>query len=210
MDYQSHTLSQYIKELASGAPTPGGGSGAALIGATGAALVSMVGNLTIGRKKYAAVESDMRQIVEAAGKLQEELLALVTEDTEVYGVVMSAYKLPRSTDEEKAARQAAIEEGLRHACSVPLRTAEACIKILELAIPAAQKGNTNAVSDAAVGGHAAHAALLSALLNVRINLVNLPDDEWKAQTTARVEQLAAQGAKLAQEVQDITDRILGE
>lgn len=209
MQYDDTSLKQYLEELAGGAATPGGGSAAALIGATGAALVSMVGNLTIGRKKYAAVEAEMQDLVSASCALKDRLLALVSEDTEVFQVVMAAYKLPKATAEEQAARQLAIDDSLRTACGVPLKIAEAAIEVLRLAAQAAEHGNINAVSDAAVGSLGAHAALYSGLLNVRINLKSLPQDAWWQQTLARVETMEQQGDELNQTVQKISRIKLG-
>jgi formiminotetrahydrofolate cyclodeaminase len=208
MKYHDYTLSQYLHELASGDATPGGGSAAALVGALGAALVSMVGNLTVGRKKYAAVEPEMHEMVQAVGKLQEQLLVLVSEDTQVFNAVMAAYQLPKGTDEEKQARSLAINEALRTACSVPLRIADASISVLELAKLAAERGNINAVSDAAVGSIAAHAALQSALLNVRINLKSLPADDWSKQTQERVAEQLRKGDALNKLVQTIASEKL--
>lgn len=204
MKYDSYALNQYLSELASGDATPGGGSAAALIGALGAALVAMVGNLTIGRKKYAAVEDQMHELVQSVSKLEEQLLALVSEDTEVFNLVMAAYRMPKASEEEKQAREAAINESLRTACSVPLRIADASIAVLELAKLAAEQGNINAISDAAVGSIAAHAALQSALLNVRINLKSLPKDDWSAQTCGRVASLTRQGEALNKAVQTVS------
>lgn len=209
MKYHAYTLDQYVRELAGGEATPGGGSAAALVGTLGAALVSMVGNLTIGRKKYAAVQEQMEQLIADAVRVQEEMLNLVSEDTEVFEMVMAAYKLPKATDEEKAHRQDAINEALRTACSVPLRTADAAIRVLRLARFAAEHGNTNAISDAAVAGLTAQASLESALLNVRINLKALPQDDWSGQTATRVHSLRAEGASLLSEVITISDRVLG-
>ncbi len=206
--FDQHTINQYVHELAGGDPTPGGGSAAALIGALGAALVSMVGNLTVGRKKYAAVEAEMQEMIQSVGKLQEQLLLLCSQDTEAYDMVMAAYKLPKATAEEKAARKQAIDESLRAACGVPLQIADAAIGVLRLAEQAGKQGNVNAISDAAVGGIAAHAALHSALLNVRINLKSLPQDGWAEQTAARVAELVQQGNQLHQTVQCICDEKL--
>ena len=208
MKYHKYTLEQYVAELSGGDATPGGGSAAALIGTLGAALVSMVGHLTVGRKKYAAVEGDMQEMNAAVAKLQGRLLELVSEDTEAFETVMAAYRLPKATDEEKAQRKVAIDEALRTACAVPLTAADTALEVLRWAKLAAEKGNTNAVSDAAVGGYAAMTALQSALLNVRINLNMLPADDWSAQTRERVASLTSQGQALLDEVVAITDRIL--
>lgn len=204
MKFHDYTLNRYLHELAGGDATPGGGSAAALIGSIGAALVSMVGNLTVGRKKYAIVEAEMQAMVQAVSKLQEQLLVLCSDDTDAYDTVMAAYKLPKSTAEEQTTRKLAIDESLRAACAVPLAIAAASIEVLQLAQQAAENGNINAVSDAAVGGIAAHAALQSALLNVHINLKSLPKDDWSAQTTERVTALERQGDELHRTVQTVS------
>ncbi len=170
------TIRDYLDQLASGAPTPGGGAAAALTGAQGAALVSMVCNLTIGKKKYADVEAEMKDVLQKSESLRAKLTDLIDEDAAAFDKVSEAYGMPKSTEEEKAARRAAIQEALKIAEAVPMRTVEACLDVIRLAIIAAEKGNKNVVSDAAVAGILGHAGLLSAADNVRINL-NLIKDE---------------------------------
>ncbi len=206
--FDQYTLRAYHDALAGKGATPGGGSAAAVIGGLGAALVSMVANLTAGRKKFAAVEEDMQHLLGEAAKLQETMLSLVSEDTVAFDGVMAAYALPKTTDAEKEQRQQAVWEGYRGACQVPLSVATHALAVLKLAVVAAEKGNPNAVSDAAVAGFAAHAALHSALLNVRINVKNLPNDDWTQQTMEQVEQLLSAGDALQAQVQEITDSIL--
>lgn len=206
--FDQYTLRAYQDELAGKGATPGGGSAAAVIGGLGAALVSMVANLTAGRKKFAAVEADMQHLMVEAAKLQETMLRLVSEDTVAFDGVMAAYALPKATAEEKEKRQQAIWAGYREACQVPLSVATNAVEILKLAIVAAEKGNAHAVSDAAVAGFAAHAALNSALLNVRINVNYLPRDAWTQATVAQVDELLREGDALQARVQAITDSIL--
>lgn len=206
--FDQYTLRAYHDALAGKGATPGGGSAAAVIGGLGAALVSMVANLTAGRKKFAAVEEDMQQLLAETTKLQETMLRLVSEDTVAFDGVMDAYALPKTTEAEKEHRQQAVWAGYRAACEVPLSVATHALEILKLAIIAAEKGNANAVSDAAVAGFAAHAALNSALLNVRINVKYLPDDAWTQSTMAKVNQLLSEGEALQVKVQAITDSIL--
>ena len=170
------TLRDYLDRLASGAPTPGGGAAAALTGAQGAALVSMVCNLTIGKKKYADVEEEMKEVLAKSESLRAKLTDLIDEDAAAFDKVSEAYGMPKGTDEEKAARRAAIQEALKVAEAVPMETVEACLEVIRLAIVVAEKGNKNVVSDAAVAGILGHAGLLSAADNVRINL-NLIKDE---------------------------------
>lgn len=207
-EFDRFTLREYHEALAGKGATPGGGSAAALIGGLGAALVAMVANLTAGRKKFAAAEADMQHLLTEAAELQDTMLRLVSEDTVAFDGVMAAYALPKATDEEKAVRQQAVWAGYRDACQIPLKVATHSLEILRLAITAAEKGNPNAVSDAAVAGLAAHAALCAALLNVRINLKSLPADDWTEHTRAQVADLLKQGQSLHQEVQNITDSIL--
>ncbi|NLW17798.1 MAG: cyclodeaminase/cyclohydrolase family protein [Firmicutes bacterium] len=206
--FDQYTLRAYHDALAGKGATPGGGSAAAVIGGLGAALVSMVANLTAGRKKFAAVEEEMQHLLAEATRLKDTMLRLASEDSVAFDGVMAAYALPKTTEEEKERRQQAVWEGYRSACQVPLAVAKHAIEILKLAIVAAEKGNPNAVSDAAVAGFAAYAALNSALLNVRINVKYLPDDEWTRDMLQQVEQLISEGNALQEKVQAITDSIL--
>jgi formiminotetrahydrofolate cyclodeaminase len=135
----------------------------------------MVAGLTVGRKKYAAVDADMKRLAIDAAALGRELSALVPRDSAAYGVVMSAYQLPKETPEQQATRQAAIDEALLGAAQVPLETAQACARVAALATVAAGKGNTNAVSDAGVATLLAEAACRGAVYNVRINVAALSD-----------------------------------
>ncbi|HEY3283148.1 MAG TPA: cyclodeaminase/cyclohydrolase family protein [Armatimonadota bacterium] len=170
------TLDTFLEELASSAPTPGGGSSAALLGALGAALVSMVCNLTLGKEKYAGVQAQAEQLLSEAERLRARLTALVQEDVEAFGGLSAAYKLPRLEAEQKRARSAAIQRALLSACEVPLETAEACSQVLALCKPAAEIGNSQAVSDAGVAAASARAGLESAALNVEINLSVIKDE----------------------------------
>ena len=181
------TIGHFLDELASGAPTPGGGAAAALEAALGAALVSMVCNLTIGREKYRAYEQTMMEARAAAEELRAQALALVAEDSASYSAVGAAYALPRGSDEEKAARQARIQEALKGATDVPLRTVALAARVIELCHQIVDGANTNAISDVGVGALSARAALDGAALNVKINLALIKDEEFKAATAARME-----------------------
>jgi formiminotetrahydrofolate cyclodeaminase len=168
-------VSQFLDALASSAPAPGGGSAAALSGALGAALVSMVCNLTLGKKKYADVQDEIAALVEQSEDLRNKLTELLEADVQVYTGVSNAYKMPRKTSEEKAARSAAIQEALKDAAKVPMQVAEACAQVLGLCTPAAELGNVNVVSDAGVAALMAEAGLRSAALNVIININAIKD-----------------------------------
>jgi formiminotetrahydrofolate cyclodeaminase len=171
------TLNDFLSELSSDAPTPGGGSVAALSGALGAALSSMVANLTIGKKKYADVEDEIRAVLAKTEGLRLELTELMAEDAAAFDKVMDAMKLPKETDEEKAARTEAMQAALVDAAMVPLAVMEKCVEVIGLAKVAAEKGNKNAVSDAGVAALMGRAGAHAAKLNVMINLgwINAPE-----------------------------------
>lgn len=192
------TLREYLDQLASAAPTPGGGAAAALTGAQGAALVSMVCNLTVGKPKFADVEADMRQVLERSEALRSRLLALADEDATAFGRVSEAYRLPKETPEQKATRRAAIQEALKGAEAVPMQVMEACLDVMRLAVTAAAKGNPNVVSDAAVAGILAHAGLLSAADNVRINLKFIKDEAFVQTESERLHRLLAEAEAVRQ------------
>ncbi len=158
-----------LDRLASTDPTPGGGSAAAWAGATGAALVAMVGGMDKTRTGDADERKRLDQARARAETAGAALRSLVDEDAHAYDAVMAAYRLPKGTDDEKAARKAAIQAALERATEVPLRTAEGCLAVLEAAVQAAADGNPNALSDALTGGALAWAGLKGALANVRIN-----------------------------------------
>lgn len=162
--------------------TPGGGAVAAVAGAMGAALVSMVANLTVGRKKYAAVEGEMQALLAEATTLQAQLLELADRDQAAFAAVMEAYKLPKDSPE----RPAAVEQAYQGACLVPLETARLCARVVELCALAAEKGNPNAKSDAESGAHLARAALRSARENVLINLKEITDPAFRARMEAEL------------------------
>lgn len=188
------TLQGFLDALASGESTPGGGGAAALTGSQAAALLSMVLNFTVGRKKYADVEAEMQAILARTESLRAELLALVDADAEAFGVVVATYSMPKATDEEKAARTAAMQEGMKGAAKVPFQVAEKCLELLRLAEPVGAKGNPTVVSDAATSLYLAQSALNSGLLNVEINLKYIKDDEFNREWAAKVADLRAAAA----------------
>lgn len=169
------TTAGFLDALASGEPTPGGGGAAALMGAMGAALISMVCNLTVGKKGYEAVEEDMRELLGQAEALRATLQEMVSDDASAFDRLMSAYRLPKGTDEEKVYRAAAIQNGLKGATQAPLECARAAAEVIRLAARAVDRGNTNVISDVGVGALAGWAALRSAALNVNINVPQLKD-----------------------------------
>ncbi len=182
-------VTTFLDQLASNAPAPGGGGAAALGGAMGAALVSMVCNLTVGKKRFADVETEMRDMLDRAEALRHELQQLAEADVEAFNRLSAAYKLPRTTESDTAIRRDAIQESLRRATEVPLRTARAAAAILPLCPPVAERGNQAAVSDIGVAALFAHAAVRSALLNVEINLQLLEDRIYIRQVRSEVVRL---------------------
>ena len=174
------SIQDFLDQLASGAPTPGGGSAAAVVGATGAALLSMVCNLTIGKKAYADVEDEMKAALARTEALRARLQGMVQADIDVFKHVMSAYGLPRTTDEEKAERTRAIQAALKEATLIPLECARACAEVIAVSRFVAESGNKQVVSDAGVGVVAAYAALRSAALNVYINTASITDAAFAA------------------------------
>jgi formiminotetrahydrofolate cyclodeaminase len=175
IEIKDKSIQDYIDELASKAPTPGGGSAAAVMGAQAAALISMVCNLTIGKPKYAEVEVEMRALLEKSEALRETLTGMIKADVEVFDRLMATYGLPKDSDEEKAVRSAAIQAVLKEATLVPLACACACADTMALSKIAADKGNLAVISDAGVAVMAGYGALKSAALNVYINAGGLKD-----------------------------------
>ncbi|HEU4996201.1 MAG TPA: glutamate formimidoyltransferase, partial [Gemmatimonadaceae bacterium] len=162
------SLGGFVASVAAPTPAPGGGTVAALAGALGAALAQMVAGLTVGKKKYAAVEPEMKEIALQASGLVNELTSLMKRDADAYTAVMAAYKLPDEPEAAAASRKEAIAKALIGAAEVPLETARACVRVLELAAAVAARGNTNAVSDAGVAALLSEAACKGAVYNVRI------------------------------------------
>tara|TARA_A100001037_G_C15038507_1_gene584344 strand:+ start:240 stop:866 length:627 start_codon:yes stop_codon:yes gene_type:complete len=181
------SVQSFLDKLASNAATPGGGSAAAVLGAMGAGLLSMVCNLTIGKKAYAEVEDEMKGALAEAESLRTQLQANVQADIDAFEQVMSAYAMPRGSDEERAARSAAIQSALKTATLVPLECARACGEVIALAGTVAEKGNKQVVSDAGVGVVAAHAALRSAALNVYINTASINDEAFATEQLEALE-----------------------
>jgi len=191
----------FLERLGSSDPVPGGGSAAALAAAMGAALVAMVAELTIGRPAYAEHDETTRRLRFDALDRRTELLDLAQQDADAYDVVVRARHLPKDSEAEKAARNSALEAAMLEAARIPLRAAVVASEVLDLAERIAPIGNRNAVSDAGVAAQLAAAGLRGALLNVRINLPYLAEDEPMRATApaevARLEALAAKGEQAA-------------
>ena len=203
------TLSGFVTAVASSSPMPGGGSVAAHVGALGAALAEMVAGLTIGRKKYVAVDSEMKELAARAVTLGARLAALVKEDSDSYALVSAAYKLPKETPVQVAARDAAIQAALMKAAAVPLETARACVAVAKLAAACAQRGNTNAVSDAGVAALLAEAACKGSAYNVRINVSSMSDPHAGRKLADEAAALVHECASAAIDAQSAVERAIG-
>lgn len=190
------TVDGFVQITSSEEPAPGGGSVSALAGALAAALAEMVARLTVGRERYAAAEEEMQQVLREAGAIKEELVAAIQKDSSSFEQYMAALALPKNTEEEKAARREAMQEGLKAAAQVPLGVARSAARILPLAQAAVARGNGNAVTDALVAAMMARTAVLGALFNVKINLSSIRDEAFVQELSreaAALEQAALEG-----------------
>jgi glutamate formiminotransferase / formiminotetrahydrofolate cyclodeaminase len=171
----SESEQTFLDQLASGTPTPGGGYAGAIVGATAAALATMVARLTVGKKKYASVESQMWPIIDRAEKLRDGLTAAAAEDSAAFEELLAVNKLPKDSPEQITARNSALERATLHAAQVPLSVAQKIIEVFELLVTVAAVGNLNAISDAGSGIALARAAFTCAKLNIKTNLASLKD-----------------------------------
>lgn len=174
------SLHDFLDQLASDAPTPGGGTAAAVAGAMGASLAAMVAALTLTRDKYAAVHDAVRRIAQAAGDARLQFIDLAREDTEAYNLVLAARRLAKDTPEQKETREKAIEAANRKATEIPMRTAALAARILAILPELVEKGNPNAASDAGSAALLLEAAAESALLNVGVNLSGITNPAFVA------------------------------
>ena len=203
------TVTQFLDELPSNSPAPGGGSVAALAGAAGAALASMVCSLTIGKKKYAEVQDEMKAVVEQTELLRRELTQLIDKDTEAFNAVMAAFGLPKGTEQEMATRSAAIQEATKAATLVPLSVMRTCEKALLHTRIVAQKGNKNSASDVGVAALMLQAGCAGAALNVRINLSGLRDAAFVQKIAQQSGEIILNVEKTAREVLTEVEKSLG-
>ena len=199
MEMMERTCSQFLAELASKAPTPGGGGTAALVGAAGVALGNMVGNLTTGKKKYAAVEEKIQALNAKAETLRKELEALVQEDAEAFAPLAAAYGLPKDTPEQAADKERVMETALTRAALVPIKIMQKCLEGITLAYSYAVDGSTMAISDAGCAAVLCKAALQAASLNVFVNTKLMTNREFATALEHTAEQLLDAGTSYADE-----------
>jgi glutamate formiminotransferase/formiminotetrahydrofolate cyclodeaminase len=203
------SVKDFARETASESPAPGGGSVSAAMGAFGAALATMVANLSAHKRGWDGRWKEFSDVAEKGQAVMNELVALVDEDTAAFNRIMDALGLPKGTPEEKAARAAALEEATLYAATVPLRTMEASLKALPLALEMARNGNPASASDAGVAALAALAAIRGAALNVRINAAGLADKSAAAPLLARAAEIVAEGETLQTQVLEAVNANIG-
>lgn len=203
------TVNDFVNEVSIETPAPGGGSVAALSGSLGAALCSMVCNLTCTKRRMnPELKEELISVAERAQELQKRLLLAVDRDTSAFNEVIAAKRMPKSTDEEIAVRDAAIQAGFKEAANVPLRTAEDCLALFPLSSTSASKGNPASITDSAVSAIMAYGGLLGAILNVRINLGSITDDEYRNAMEEKLIQLEGQGKKKLEIVLQTSNEII--
>lgn len=196
MGYATKGCDEFVEVLSSKAPVPGGGGASALVGAVGAALCNMVGNLTVGKKKYADVEEELRGLMEQVTEIQNRFLQLIDEDAEGFVPLAKAYGLPSGTEEEKAKKAEIMEKCLNDACGVPMEIMENCCRAIDLIEIFAAKGSVLAVSDAGVAAACCRAALKGASLNIYINTKSMKDRKRGDELNQKCdEMIAVYGAK---------------
>ncbi|MEE8565241.1 MAG: glutamate formimidoyltransferase, partial [Candidatus Thermoplasmatota archaeon] len=199
----SLNIKQFLTELASSSPAPGGGSVAALSGALSAALSAMVCNLTIGKEKYIDIEKDIKISLKKIEKIREQLTDLIDLDTNAFNDVIKAFKMPKKTDEEIERRKNAIQNGYKNAAMIPFKTAKTCQKILDIAQLLAEKGNKNSITDVAVSALMANTGLKSAILNVKINLGSINDKNYVKELSKNLSEIEKQGDIQTEKIMNI-------
>ncbi|MEG0308375.1 MAG: cyclodeaminase/cyclohydrolase family protein [Clostridium sp.] len=198
------TIREFIDELGSNSPAPGGGSVAALCASLGSALSSMVFNLTVGKKVYEALSAEEKELVDkylvVSSSQKDEFLDLMNEDTEAFNGVMAAFKMPKETDEEKANRSAKIQDGYKAATQVPLKVARKAYEVYEGILVCVKYGNKNAISDGGVAALLIQSAVEGAIMNVKINLSSIKDEAYNEEIRKELKSLSENGMKKQQEI----------
>lgn len=202
------SCNEFLQELSSKAPVPGGGGASAYVGAIGTALGSMVGNLTLGKKKYMDVEEDIKELLEKSDTVISNLKTLAERDAEVFYPLSQAYGLPQNTEEEKSAKDAALQQALTAATMVPLEIAEYCLKAIDLHEEFARKGTRIAISDVGVGAAFCKAALQGAKLNVLINTRIMKNKDLKEKIECRLKEIENEGISKADNIIRYVEELL--
>ncbi|WP_017414676.1 cyclodeaminase/cyclohydrolase family protein [Clostridium tunisiense] len=198
------TVREFVEELGSNSPAPGGGSVAALASSLASALSAMVFNLTVGKKAYASLNDEEKALVdkhlEITDKSKDEFLDLMNKDVEAFNSVMAAFKLPKETEEEKAIRSEKIQEGYKGAIAIPLEVARKTFNLYDSILVSVKYGNKNAISDGGVAALMTQSAIEGAILNVKINLSSIKDEEYKTAMEKEIERLSNEGLKRKEEI----------
>jgi len=200
MKFTEKTCTEFVTALSAKTPVPGGGGASAMVAAIGMALGNMVGNYTVGKKKYADVEVDIYELMKKADLLQTDFLYLVEEDAIAFEPLSKAYTLPKETEVEKQKKAEIMEEALKIACAVPLKIMEKCCAAIDLFIDFAKKGSIIAISDAGVGVILCKAALQGASLNVFINTKSMKDTEYAKACNQQAETMLEEYVPLAESI----------
>lgn len=202
------TVEEFIKETASSSPAPGGGSVCALTGALGAALSSMVGQLSVKKDIDEKSRQKIEDLMARAKNLQDELKMCIDKDTDAFNGVLSSLKMPKGTDEEKRVRTQAVQESLKLASELPYKTALLCLEVMKISIEMLKTGTRNASSDASVSGFLAYASLNGALYNVKINLNSIKDEEFVLGRNEKIHELSEESEALLIEIKNISSEII--
>lgn len=200
MNLAQKNCTEFVEVLASKAAVPGGGGAAALVGAIGTALGSMVCNLTIGKKKYAQYEEEVKDILKEAGEIEAQLLKMIDDDAENFLPLSKAYGIKASTPEEKAEKDRVLQSALKKACEVPIQIVKTAYKAIKLHERLVDKGSRLAISDVGVGVQCLRAALISGQLNVIININSITDEEYVKKVGEETKKLVEEGTKIADQV----------
>jgi glutamate formiminotransferase/formiminotetrahydrofolate cyclodeaminase len=199
------TIKEFLSELASNSPAPGGGSVAALSGALGAALSSMVCNLTIGKEKYIDSQDEIKKVLNKGERLRKKLTKLIDKDTEAFNDLMKAFKMPKENEEQKNIRSKAIQEGYRLAANVPFETAKTCEEILDITFIVTKKGNQSSITDAVMSAIMAKVGVEGAILNVKINLGSIKDEKFVKNINIQIEKLQKNASNKTAEILKIVN-----
>ena len=202
MSTADQPIGSWLDDLGSGSPTPGGGAAAGVAAATGAALIAMVGHLTVRKEGFEDLDGRMRSLVQTADGEREAFLALADQDAQAFESVMASFKLPKETDEEKASRTLKIQEAYEGAAEVPLQLAKRAIQLMELAEDATAMGNPHAASDGYSAGALLFSAALSAMANVRINAAGLKDQSKGRGLVDECDTLRERAETLLQQIEE--------
>lgn len=203
------TIEEFLYETASDSPAPGGGSVSALVGALGAALSSMVGELSVGKESNDDIKTEIINYMNECRSLMNGLKESIDKDTDAFNAVMAAFRMPKGTEEEKSKRSKEIQSAFKNAAEVPYNTAVLCLRVMDIATEMLKIGNKNAASDAAVSGLLGYAALNGALYNVKINLNSIKDERYVQQVKKEVENLTLKGEELLSTIKALSQETIG-